>query len=52
MPMYQARWLIGVTAVVLPSRGVMYAVASCRVIGVLRSLFRGSSNCRLTEVFF
>ena len=31
MPMHQARRLIGVTAVVLPPRGVVYGVASRRV---------------------
>ena len=33
MPMHQARRLVGVTAVVLPPRGVVYGVASRRVLG-------------------
>jgi DNA polymerase-4 len=38
MPMHQARRLIGVTAVVLPPRGVVYGVASRRVFDVVRSV--------------
>ena len=38
MPMHQARRLIGVTAVVLPPRGVVYGVASRRVFDAVRSL--------------
>ena len=38
MPMHQARRLIGVTAVVLPPRGVVYGVASRRVFDTVRSL--------------
>jgi DNA polymerase-4 len=38
MPMHQARRLIGVTAVVLPPRGVVYGVASHRVFDTVRSL--------------
>ncbi len=37
-PMHQLRSLVAVAAVVLPSRGVMYVVASRWVIGVLRSI--------------
>ncbi len=38
MPMHQARRLIGLTAVVLPPRGVVYAVASRRVFDTVRSV--------------
>lgn len=38
MPMHQARRLIGVTAVVLPPRGVVYGVASRRVFDTVRGL--------------
>jgi DNA polymerase IV len=38
MPMHQARRLVGVTAVVLPPRGVVYGVASRRVFDTVRSL--------------
>jgi len=38
MPMHQARRLIGVTAVVLPPRGVVYGVASRRVFDAVRSV--------------
>ncbi|OBF18255.1 DNA polymerase IV [Mycobacterium kubicae] len=38
MPMHQARRLVGVTAVVLPPRGVVYGVASRRVFHTVRSL--------------
>ncbi|OBF47901.1 DNA polymerase IV [Mycobacterium sp. 852002-50816_SCH5313054-b] len=38
MPMHQARRLIGVTAVVLPPRGVVYGVASRRVFDTVRRL--------------
>jgi DNA polymerase-4 len=38
MPMHQARRLIGVTAVVLPPRGVVYGVASRRVFDTVRAL--------------
>jgi DNA polymerase-4 len=38
MPMHQARRLIGVTAVVLPPRGVVYGVASRRVFDTVRSM--------------
>ena len=38
MPMHQARRLIGLTAVVLPPRGVVYGVASRRVFDAVRSL--------------
>jgi DNA polymerase-4 len=37
MPMHQARRLVGVTAVVLPPRGVVYGVASRRVLDAVRS---------------
>jgi len=38
MPMHQARRLIGVTAVVLPPRGVVYGVASRRVFDAVRGV--------------
>ena len=38
MPMHQARRLIGVTAVVLPPRGVVYGLASRRVFDAARGL--------------
>ena len=38
MPMHQARRLIGVTAVVLPPRGVVYGVASRRVFDTVRGV--------------
>jgi DNA polymerase IV len=38
MPMHQARRLIGVTAVVLPPRGVVYGVASRRVFDTVRAM--------------
>jgi DNA polymerase IV len=38
MPMHQARRLVGVTAVVLPPRGVVYGVASRRVFDAVRGL--------------
>ena len=38
MPMHQARRQIGVTAVVLPPRGVVYGVASRRVFDTIRTV--------------
>src|ERR1700756_961075 len=38
MPMHQARRLVGVTAVVLPPRGVVYGVASRRVFDTVRAV--------------
>jgi DNA polymerase IV len=38
MPMHQARRLVGVSAVVLPPRGVVYGVASRRVFDVVRGV--------------
>ncbi len=38
MPMHQARRLVGVTAVVLPPRGLVYGVASRRVFDTVRGL--------------
>ncbi len=38
MPMHQARRLIGVTAVVLPPRGVVYGLASRRVFDTIRTV--------------
>ena len=38
MPMHQARRLVGVSAVVLPPRGVVYGVASRRVFDTVRAV--------------
>ncbi|ORV19092.1 DNA polymerase IV [Mycobacterium celatum] len=38
MPMHQARRLVGIHAVVLPPRGVVYGVASRRVFDVIRAV--------------
>jgi DNA polymerase-4 len=38
MPMHQARRLVGIQAVVLPPRGVVYGVASRRVFDVVRGV--------------
>jgi DNA polymerase-4 len=38
MPMHQARRLVGIHAVVLPPRGVVYGVASRRVLDTVRSV--------------
>src|ERR1700754_808065 len=38
MPMHQARRMVGVSAVVLPPRGVVYGVASARVLDTVRSV--------------
>ncbi|WP_442757106.1 MULTISPECIES: DNA polymerase IV [unclassified Mycobacterium] len=38
MPMHQARRLVGVSAVVLPPRGVVYGVASRRVFDTIRAV--------------
>ncbi|MCV7235828.1 DNA polymerase IV [Mycobacterium branderi] len=38
MPMHQARRLVGIHAVVLPPRGVVYGVASRRVFDVIRGV--------------
>ena len=38
MPMHQARRLVGVHAVVLPPRGVVYGVASRRVLDTVRAM--------------
>ena len=41
MPMHQARRLVGATAVVLPPRGVVYGVASRRVLDTVRGVGAG-----------
>src|ERR1700712_3348539 len=41
MPMHQARRMVGVHAVVLPPRGVVYGVASRRVLDTVRSHIPG-----------
>ncbi|KLO32800.1 DNA polymerase IV [Mycobacterium haemophilum] len=51
MPMHQARRLIGVTAVVLPPRGVVYAVASRRVIDAVRSMVPVVEQLSFDEAF-
>lgn len=38
MPMHQAKRLVGVSAVVLPPRGVVYGVASRRVFDTIRAV--------------
>ncbi|HWS91099.1 MAG TPA: DNA polymerase IV [Mycobacterium sp.] len=51
MPMHQARRLIGVTAVVLPPRGVVYGVASRRVFDTVRSLVPVVEQLSFDEAF-
>ncbi|CAM4073934.1 DNA polymerase IV [Mycobacterium basiliense] len=51
MPMHQARRLIGVTAVVLPPRGVVYGVASRRVFDTVRSLIPVVEQLSFDEAF-
>lgn len=51
MPMHQARRLIGVTAVVLPPRGVVYGVASRRVFDAVRSLVPVVEQLSFDEAF-
>lgn len=51
MPMHQARRLIGVTAVVLPPRGVVYGVASRRVFDAVRSLVPVVEQLSVDEAF-
>ena len=51
MPMHQARRLIGVTAVVLPPRGVVYGVASRRVFDTVRSLVPVVEQLSVDEAF-
>ncbi len=51
MPMHQARRLIGVTAVVLPPRGVVYGVASRRVFDTVRALLPVVEQLSFDEAF-
>lgn len=51
MPMHQARRLVGVAAVVLPPRGVVYGVASRRVFDAVRSLVPVVEQLSFDEAF-
>lgn len=51
MPMHQARRLVGVTAVVLPPRGVVYGVASRRVFDTVRSIVPVVEQLSFDEAF-
>jgi DNA polymerase IV len=51
MPMHQARRQIGVTAVVLPPRGVVYGVASRRVFDTVRGLVPLVEQLSFDEAF-
>ncbi|ORA23757.1 DNA polymerase IV [Mycobacterium angelicum] len=51
MPMHQARRLIGVTAVVLPPRGVVYGLASRRVFDTVRGLVPVVEQLSFDEAF-
>ncbi len=51
MPMHQARRLIGVTAVVLPPRGVVYGAASRRVFDTVRSVVPVVEQLSFDEAF-
>jgi DNA polymerase-4 len=51
MPMHQARRLIGVTAVVLPPRGVVYGVASRRVFETVRAVVPVVEQLSFDEAF-
>ncbi|MGH3677610.1 MAG: DNA polymerase IV [Mycobacterium sp.] len=51
MPMHQARRLVGVTAVVLPPRGVVYGVASRRVLDAVRTLVPVLEQLSFDEAF-
>ncbi|MBB3036626.1 DNA polymerase-4 [Hoyosella altamirensis] len=51
MPMHMARRLIGVTAVVVPPRGVVYRAASKRVFGVVRDMIPVIEQLSLDEAF-
>src|SRR5271168_534162 len=51
MPMHQARRLIGVTAVVLPPRGMVYGVASRRVFDTVRSVLPVVEQLSFDEAF-
>jgi len=51
MPMHQARRLIGVAAVVLPPRGMVYGVASRRVFDTVRSVLPILEQLSFDEAF-
>jgi DNA polymerase-4 len=51
MPMHQARRLVGAAAVVLPPRGVVYGVASRRVLDTVRSMVPVLEQLSLDEAF-
>jgi DNA polymerase-4 len=51
MPMHQARRLIGVAAVVLPPRGVVYGVASRRVFDTVRAVVPVVEQLSFDEAF-
>jgi DNA polymerase IV len=51
MPMHQARRMVGAAAVVLPPRGVVYSVASGRVLDTVRSLVPVLEQLSFDEAF-
>ncbi len=51
MPMHQARRLVGIHAVVLPPRGVVYGVASRRVFDTVRALVPVVEQLSFDEAF-
>ncbi|MGX9791454.1 DNA polymerase IV [Mycobacterium sp. MMS18-G62] len=51
MPMHQARRLVGAPAVVLPPRGVVYGVASRRVLDTVRSIVPVLEQLSFDEAF-
>lgn len=51
MPMHQARRLVGASAVVLPPRGVVYGVASGRVLDTVRSMVPVLEQLSFDEAF-
>ncbi|GBG38513.1 DNA polymerase IV [Mycobacterium montefiorense] len=51
MPMHQARRMIGVTAVVLPPRGVVYGIASRRVFDAVRGVVPVVEQLSFDEAF-
>ncbi|SPM37051.1 Nucleotidyltransferase/DNA polymerase involved in DNA repair [Mycobacterium rhizamassiliense] len=51
MPMHQARRMVGIAAVVLPPRGVVYGVASRRVFEVVRGVVPVVEQLSFDEAF-
>jgi DNA polymerase-4 len=51
MPMHQARRMVGAAAVVMPPRGVVYGVASGRVLATVRSLVPILEQLSFDEAF-